>query len=152
MYIIPRNRDMLWPETSLLSSLRHGLLPEYLGLRSQEEEATGSTWNPPMDFVENKDRYVLYADAPGMKKEDIDISFKDGILYVEGTREHEKEIGNGGVKYLLERRCGNFMRHFHLRVGIEEDKIEADYTNGVLKVTIPKSTKATARSIPIKAG
>lgn len=152
MYLIPRNRETLWPETSLLSSMRHGLLPEYLGLRSQEEELTGSTWNPPMDFVEDKDRYVLYVDAPGMEKADIDITFKDGILYVEGSREHEKEVGNGNsVRYLLERRCGSFNRHFHLRVNIEEDKIEADYANGVLKVTVPKSAKSAAKSIPIKA-
>ncbi len=113
MYLIPRNRDALWPETSLFSSMRHGLMPEYLDLRAQEEEMTGSAWTPPMDFVEDKDRYVLYVDAPGMDKTDIDITFKDGILFVEGCREHEKEVGNGNsVRYLLERRCGELQSAF----------------------------------------
>ncbi len=64
-----------------------------------------------------------------MEKTDIDITFKDGILFVEGSREHEKEVGNGNsVRYLLERRCGSFNRHFLLRVNIEEAKINDGYS------------------------
>ncbi len=115
------------------------------------EESVGSAWSPPVDFVEEKGRYVMIMDAPGMKKTDIHVDYKDGILYVRGQRAHEKEVGNGGsLRYTLERRCGSFMRHFHLNASVMPERIRADYKNGILKVTIPKNEKAQSKSVTVK--
>ena len=110
-----------------------------------------SMWSPTVDFVEDKDRYTILMDAPGMSKADIHVNYKDGILYVHGKRAHEKEVGDEqATKYLLERRCGSFMRHFHLHATVMQDKIRADYKNGILKVTVPKNKKASSKHVPIK--
>jgi HSP20 family protein len=94
-------------------------------------------WSPPV--------------APGMNKAHIHVNYKDGILYVHGKRTHEKEVGNEhSTMYLLERRCGSFMRHFHLHTTVMQDKIRADYKNGILKITVPKDKKASSKHVSVK--
>ncbi len=115
------------------------------------EPAGASLWVPPVDFVEDKDQYTILMDAPGMSKEDVLVNYKDGILYVHGKRSHEKEVGEEeATTYLLERRCGGFMRHFHLHAPVLPEKIQADYKNGILKVTVPKNKKAASKHIAVK--
>ena len=110
-----------------------------------------SVWSLPVDFVEDKDQYTILMDAPGMIKADIHVNYKDGILYVHGRRTHEKEVGNEQTTmYLLERRCGSFMRHFHLHATVVQDKIRADYKNGILKIPVPKNKKAPSKHVSVK--
>jgi len=151
MYLVPTNYNLFRRPEPLSPFWRRNMLDDYFPAQYLEEEVRDSTWNPPMDFIDDKDKYLLFVDAPGMNKEDIQINFKEGILFVEGKRAHEKEVGNGdNVKYLLERRCGSFRRHFHLHVDIDLDNLRADYSNGILKVMIPKSRETGTRSIPIE--
>ena len=148
MYLVPFTRRAIDPMEQLLSPWERGIF-ENMPLPGIPEMHLGaSMWDPPVDFVEGKDSYVLLLDAPGMKKEDIDIEFTDGILYIRGERKHEQEVGDG-LALLLERRCGSFSRHFHLRSDIASDKIRADYSDGILKVTVPKGSKSVSKSIPI---
>ena len=151
MYLIPRNMDLFRPRESLFRPWREDFFNDYFDPFVVEDEKNGSEWSPPMDFVDDNDRYVLFVDAPGMEKSDINIKLREGILFVEGTRKHEKEVDNkNNTKYLLERRCGGFRRHFHLHVDVMKDDIKADYSNGVLKVTIPKDMTSTVKNIPIE--
>jgi len=107
-------------------------------------------WSPPVDFVEDKKQYTLFVDVPGVNKEDLHVNLKDGILYVHGKKIHEKEVhDDAATRYVMERYCGNFMRHFHIHSGIQPGKMRADYKNGILKVTVPKDQKSSTKSISV---
>ncbi len=117
------------------------------------EGAAGHMWVPAADFVEVKNQYTVLMDAPGMTKTDIHINYRDGILCVHGKRDHEKEVGDEkATTYLLERRCGRSMRHFHLHAPVVPDKIRADYKNGIIKIVVPKNKKAASRHVSVKVG
>jgi HSP20 family protein len=108
-------------------------------------------WSPPVDFVEDKTHYTILMDSPGMTKADVSVNYKDGILYVHGKRMHEKEVGDDdATAYLLERRCGSFMRHFHLHATVMPDKIRANYKEGILKISVPKNKKASSKHVSVK--
>ena len=115
------------------------------------EPVGASAWVPPVDFVEDKNQYTILMDAPGMAKADVHVNYRDGILYVYGKRAHEKEVGDEkATTYLVERRCGGFMRHFHLHAPVLHDKIRADYRNGILKIVVPKNKKAASKHVAVK--
>jgi len=151
MYLIPKTLDIVRSDDPYLPFWPDSLIDNFFRPYRDREALRDSSWNPPMDFIDDHDQYILYVDAPGIEKEDININFKDGILFVEGKRAHEKEVNNGdNVRYLFERRCGTFKRHFHLHVDINVDEMKADYSNGVLKVTVPKRTESAVRKIPVE--
>ncbi len=124
---------------------------EFVSPALRPEPVGAAVWVPAVDFVEDKHQYTILMDAPGMSKADVHVNYRDGILYVHGKRAHEKEVGNeGATLYLLERRCGGFMRHFHLHAPVLHDKIRADYKNGILKITVPKNKKAGSKHVAVK--
>ena len=112
------------------------------------------TWNtecfvPAVDISERDEAYVLDAEIPGIKKEEIRIEVKDGILTVSGERKYEHEEMKD--TYTRVERCyGNFHRSFKLPDHVEEDKIDAEYKDGVLTVTIPKGERAQPKQIDVK--
>ena len=90
------------------------------------------------DIREMEDRYLLEADLPGFRKEDIDLELKEGVLTISAVHEEEKEQKDEQGSYLRrERRSGSYRRSFQLS-GIVEDAISAAYEDGVLKLTLPK--------------
>ncbi len=114
-----------------------------------QEEMAVSDWYPDVDIVENKDEIVVKAELPGMKKDDIHISYKDGVLTLEGERKKEKEEKD--VNYhRIERVYGKFCRSFQLPTVIQEDKINAEYKDGVLTIHLPKAEEAKPKEIEIK--
>jgi len=120
-------------------------------MQSVSDAAAGHGWTPPVDFVEEEDRYVVIMDAPGMKKGDIQIDFEGSILYIRGNREHERDVRDeDSILHTIERRCGNFVRHFHLYGKILPDKIRADYKNGILTVRVPKDETAPSKAVHVK--
>jgi len=113
----------------------------------------GSTlrrWMPPMDLVETEDHFVLRADLPGMKEEDVKIEFDDGTLTVSGERKAEHESKNEGY-YRVERAFGSFSRSLTLPDGIDGDAVTASFDRGVLEVSIPKPEVRKPRRIEIGA-
>ncbi len=150
MYVVPSGSRMLIPMEPMLSPWERGMVESSPFPGIPEMHMRPGVWDPPCDFVEEKDRYLIFVDCPGMRKEDIEVEYTDGILYVRGERAHEKEIGEG-VALTLERRCGSFVRHFHLRSDTQAEKIRADYSDGVLRVTVPKGTRSVSKTIPINA-
>jgi HSP20 family protein len=94
-------------------------------------------WVPAMDLVEVGDALVLRADLPGLRREDVNIEVKDGILTVSGERKDEHEEKADGY-YRVERTFGSFSRTLTLPKGIEAEGIAADFADGVLEVKIPK--------------
>jgi HSP20 family protein len=114
----------------------------------------GSTlrrWMPPMDLVETEDHFVLRADLPGMKEEDVKIEFDDGTLTVSGERKAEHESKNEGY-YRVERAFGSFSRSLTLPEGVDAEAVTANFANGVLEVSIPKPEVRKPRRIEIGAG
>lgn len=105
-----------------------------------------NTIRPKIDIEESDKAYVLYADLPGMAKEDIKITLEDGRLSIRGERKPESE--NKSYRR-TERAYGSFERSFTLPEWIDSDAIAAHYDNGVLKVTVPKSDKVLAHKIKI---
>lgn len=115
----------------------------------KEEGGKGIVWQPPVDVEEHPDRYVIHAELPGMKLEDIKITLGDNRLVIRGEKTRTEEQQNAAY-HRLERVYGAFERSFTLTHAVKSDKIEATYRDGVLEVTVPKAEEAKAREIPIK--
>ena len=114
----------------------------------------GSTmrrWMPAMDLVETEDNFVLRADLPGMKEDDVKIEFEDGTLTVSGERKAEHESKNEGY-YRVERAFGSFSRSLTLPQGIDPEAVTAAFNSGVLEVRIPKPEQRKPRKISIGVG
>ena len=106
---------------------------------------------PSVDVEEAGDHYMLSFDLPGMKKENVKINVQDNVLTVSGERKDEREEKTK-TKYLSERYYGTFTRSFSLPAGIRTENIEADYRDGVLKISIPKAAASKGRDIRIGEG
>jgi HSP20 family protein len=116
--------------------------------RRLSEEST-LPWAPPVDVEETADRYVVRAELPGLKQEDIKISVEDNRLVIHGEKRREAE--QAGTNYhRVERVYGQFERSFTLTHAVRQDRIEAIYKDGILEVQIPKAEEAKAREIQVK--
>jgi len=107
-----------------------------------------SGWTPAIDLYEEKDNFILRAELPGMKKEDIEVSFQDGCLCLSGERRGEEEVKNAEV-YRAERYFGRFQRSITLPSPVAVDKVKAQYKDGVLTVTLPKTEEAKPKHIDV---
>jgi HSP20 family protein len=112
---------------------------------------TSRRWIPAMDLVETDEQLVLRGDLPGMTEDDVDIEIKDGVLTVSGERKAEHEDKGEGY-HRVERSFGRFSRSLSLPQGIEPDKVEASFDNGVLEVRIPKPAEAKPTRVQIGKG
>lgn len=101
----------------------------------------GGMLNPDVDVVEKDNAFEITAELPGLAEDDIDVSVSDGILTLKGEKKEEKEETRKGYR-LSERRYGSFQRSFRLPEGVDEDKIEADFDKGILKLLLPKTAEA----------
>ena len=96
---------------------------------------------PAVDIVDREKTYEITAELPGLEASNIDVKFADGTLTIKGEKSEEKEEKKKDY-YLSERRYGSFQRSFHVPSGVDADKIAANFKNGVLKLTLPKSGEA----------
>jgi HSP20 family protein len=116
---------------------------------SDKEALTVAEWSPLVDISEDEKEYLIKAEIPEMKKEDIKISVEDNVLSISGERKYEKE--EKGKKYhRVERAYGRFLRSFTLPDDADGSKVGAEYKDGVLKVHLPKSEKAKPKTIEVK--
>ena len=113
--------------------------------RAREE----GEWLPSLDVSETKGDLVVKAELPGIDPKDIDISLNEGILTIKGEKRQEKEEKEEGY-HLVERSYGSFTRSIRLPREIQNERINATYKNGVLKITLPKSEETKKREIKIK--
>ncbi|MFW6065553.1 MAG: Hsp20/alpha crystallin family protein [Planctomycetota bacterium] len=107
-------------------------------------------WFPPLEISEREDAVVVQAELPGMNREDIDISVQDNHLTLTGEKKETEEQQEGDF-YHSERRYGTFRREIPLPAGVDADNVDANYRDGVLTVTLPKSEEAKPRKIEIKS-
>ena len=113
------------------------------------EEGIGrGAWNPSVDIYENKDQIVLEAELPGMKQEDFDLSIESNVITLRGERRFEKTDDSDNY-HRVERSYGAFTRSFTLPQTVSGEGATAEYSNGVLRVTLPKREETKPRRIEV---
>ena len=135
---------MKWPEIPTFTSLQREMDRLF-----EDFFRRGGLMRPSVDVVETDDTVVVKAELPGMEPKDVDISVSGDKLTIKGERKAEKEE-KGKTFYRMERCYGSFCRTIELPASVEADKAKADYKNGVLEITLPKTEQVKAKKIPIK--
>jgi HSP20 family protein len=110
---------------------------------------TVADWSPEVDISEDDRGYLLKADLPEMKKDDVRVTVEDGILCVSGERKSEKEDQKRKF-HRIERSFGNFRRSFTLPEDADSTKVTADFRDGVLKVRLPTTARPKSKAIEVK--
>jgi HSP20 family protein len=137
------------------------LFPWRRPLRDEVEDLISRFWDadtdwfggeisPSADISETDKTVEVRMDVPGMKAADIDIKLSNNVLTVTGERNEEKEE-KGRTFHRVERRLGKFSRSFTLPCAVAEDEVAAEYRDGTLNITLPKSEEAKARKITVKS-
>jgi HSP20 family protein len=117
--------------------------------KETDAEYENAVWMPLTDIYEDKDKFTLKIDLPGIKKEDVKISYTNGNLNISGERVQESE--NKDAKcHRMEKSYGKYFRSFSLPELIQADKINAEFNNGLLTITVPKAEEAKPKEIEIK--
>ena len=116
---------------------------------SMNEDLENAVWSPLTDISENKDQYILKLDLPGVSKENLKLNFHDGELIISGERKQEKEDKDSKY-HRIERTYGKYFRSFTLPQTIQADKINAEFKDGQLTITVPKSEEAKPKELEIK--
>jgi len=114
------------------------MVPEVLGMSY-----------PVMDVEETDDEFRITAELPGMKKDDIKITFQDNILTISGEKKTEKKREDKNL-YYAERRFGKFSRSISINSPVKLDKVSAEFKDGVLHITVPKAEEAKPKQIEVK--
>ena len=117
------------------------------GWRSEEPAAT-TTWSPAVDIYETEGEIIVKAEVPGVDRKDISLHLENNVLTLKGERRFEKETKEENY-HRIERSYGGFSRAFSIPAIVDEDKIRADYKDGVLKIALPKKDQLKPKQIQI---
>lgn len=117
--------------------------------RGADEDLVSGNWVPPVDVAETQEKIVVRAEAPGMRQEDIQIEFENGMLTIRGERKLDKSE-QGLTYHRVERVYGNFSRSFTLPRSVDPEKIAASYRDGILQIDVPKKEEAKPKQIRIE--
>jgi HSP20 family protein len=115
-----------------------------------EKAMSTTAWNPSVDIFENDSDIVVKVEAPGMNAKDFDLRIENNVLMVKGERTFEKETKEENY-HRVEREYGSFSRSFALPTAVKEDKVTAEYKDGILKIVLPKKEEVKPKSIKIEA-
>jgi HSP20 family protein len=141
-----------WSPFRELEEMRHEMsrMFGWPGGHGESESLFESLWSPAVDIVQEGDRYLVKADLPGMKKNEIEITLNGDTLTISGEKKMENETRDDNT-YRSERYYGKFSRSLVLPSTADANKIEATYKDGVLSLTIPKSEEARPKQIKIQS-
>ena len=120
------------------------------GLARSSSDDSSVRWAPAVDIIEEKDRFVLRADLPGVERDDINVTMDDGVLTIAGERRAESREEAEGVQR-FERTTGRFLRRFSLPETADAEGITASSANGILEVVIRKLPEVQPRRITVEA-
>jgi len=149
----------------MVKLIKRGPFTELLGIRNDMDrflnDAFGlfndgyggeriGAWSPAVDMEETKEDFIISAEIPGIKKEDIKITIVDNTVQLSGEVYEEKELKETQY-YLKERSRGKFTRSFTLPTSVNVNKAEAAYKDGILRLKLPKAEEAKPREITISA-
>src|SRR6266403_1738183 len=125
-----------------------GGFPNRIG-NGETHSLTVADWSPEVDISQDDQGYLLKADLPEMKKDDVRVTVEDGILSVSGERKCQKEDQQRKF-HRIERSFGNFRRSFTLPADTDSKKVTAEFRDGVLKVHLPTTAIARSKAIEVK--
>jgi HSP20 family protein len=143
-----------WNQLKDLEALRHGLdsllnRPSVQWPEGQEEPLAVTEWSPLVDISEDDKEYLIKAELPDVKKEDVKVTAEAGTLTIMGERKFEKEE-KGRRYHRVERAYGSFGRSFSLPDDASPDKVSAEFKDGVLTVHLVKDEKAKPQQVEVK--
>src|SRR5689334_12503798 len=121
---------------------------EHFRARLSDESLFGG-WSPAVDIQETDHEFILKADLPDVKKDDVKVELDDGVLTIEGQRRKEKEEKDTRF-HKVERSYGKFVRHFTLPTDVDVPNVKAEFKDGVLSVRLPKAANAKPKAIEVK--
>src|SRR5229473_8405128 len=113
-----------------------------------DEPAATTSWSPSVDIFETEGEIVVKAELPGVDRKDITLHLENNVLTLKGERRFEKETKEENY-HRIERSYGNFSRSFSIPATVDEEKIRADYKDGVLKIVLPKKEQSKPKQIKI---
>ena len=143
------NQDSL-RELENMSQRFNGVLRGRSTPREDREEAMAlADWIPMVDVVETEGEFLLHAELPGVEKKDVKLSIERGVLTLAGQRDQPKEE-KGRRYHRIERTYGRFARSYTMPELVDEQKLTAEFRNGVLTVHLPKSEKAKPKSVEVQ--
>ena len=116
--------------------------------RGSDELLTSGTFVPPVDIYEDEHNITLKLEAPGIQEKDLDIQLENNTLTVKGERKFEKEEKEENF-HRIERRYGAFARSFTLPNTVDAENVQANYENGILKITLAKKAEAKPKQIKV---
>ncbi|MGZ8189801.1 MAG: Hsp20/alpha crystallin family protein [Methylococcaceae bacterium] len=131
----------------LLNQLQKELERSYEG-QSSEGSISTAEWAPAVDIKEENDKFILHADIPGVKPEDIEVNMEAGVLTVKGEKKTESKTEKEGYKR-VERTSGSFYRRFSLPDSANGEAISAKCKHGVLEIVIPKREAVKPKKIDV---
>jgi len=120
-------------------------------MRWAEEEASQGLV-PRLDVVERDNEFVVKAEMPGMKKDDIEVSLENGVLTITAETKSETEEKEGDRVIRQERRYGQYLRSLRLGKEIDEKKVKASYKDGILELVLPKAEEVKPKKIAVNVG
>jgi HSP20 family protein len=128
-----------------------GLFPRPIFAGARPAPLLETAWAPTADAYEKDGTFIVKAELPGVKKDDVQITYDDGLLTIEGKREEEKEVKEARY-HACERFTGSFQRSFAIPEGIDASKISAEFKDGVLelRVPMPAAPKSQPMTIAVK--
>ena len=127
-------------------------LGSFFGLqpaRGGEKGLSAGTWMPAVDIIEDDKEFLVKAELPEIKREDVHVSVENGVLTIRGERKFEKEEKNKRY-HRTERSYGSFTRSFSLPEVADSNNVRADFKDGLLRVHLPKSNKGKPNHIEVK--
>ena len=113
-----------------------------------DDPVSTTSWSPSVDIFETENSITVKAEVPGVKQDDIELSLENNVLTLKGERRFEKDTNDENY-HRIERAYGTFSRSFSIPAVVDEDNIAADYKEGVLTITLPKTEKARPKQIAI---
>jgi len=116
---------------------------------SDQEMLAMSDWTPSVDISETDTAYLVKGEIPGVKKEDVKVTIEDGMITMRGERKQENEEKNQKF-HRIERSYGSFMRSFRIPDDADESSVKAEFKDGMISVTLPKSEKAKSKTKEIE--
>ncbi|HKJ22615.1 MAG TPA: Hsp20/alpha crystallin family protein [Gammaproteobacteria bacterium] len=131
---------------------RRGVLDPFVSEPGEDDnsDVVVSQWRPAVDIRDEKDRFVIEADLPGVDPEEIEVTMENGILTLKGERSSENTEEREGYRR-VERARGTFFRRFSLPDTADAERIEAKCRNGVLEITVPKHAKVQPKRISVNS-
>jgi len=140
-----------WPSWNRLTDLREEIDRLFDAPLSEWARSSQlmSGWIPSLDLFEDKDHLTVQVELPGMKKEVISISLHDGSLSISGERRGDQKFEDADV-YRSERYVGRFQRTIQLPSPVAADRVKAQYKDGLLTVTLPKTEEAKPKQINVQ--